>query len=198
MKKHNSSKSLMTWAIMLLVALLAVPIGMEAQTISFKEDFNYPAGDLHNQGGWVRYAGNSEAPIQVLDKALTYAGYNDEAPAKCVKLGNTKSGEDLMVRFTDDDEGVKSGNVYFSAVINVESQPSGNCYVLALAPRTNKSVIAEGINPVELGRLYIGKGDNDDEVKVGVERGGAKPVYSANPLKLNQTYLVVLRYEINA
>ena len=198
MKQYNSSKSLMTWAIMLLVALLAVPIGMEAQTISFKEDFNYPAGELHNQGGWVRYAGNTEAPIQVLDKALTYVGYNDEAPAKCVKLGNTKSGEDLMVRFTDDDEGVKSGNVYFSAVINVESQPSGNCYVLALAPRTNKSVITEGINPVELGRLYIGKGDNDDEVKVGVERGGAKPVYSANPLKLNQAYLVVLRYEINA
>ena len=198
MKQHSSYKSVRVWALMLLVALLAVPIGMAAQSISFKEDFNYPAGDLHNQGGWVRYGGNSAAPIQVLDKALTYAGYNDDAPAKCVKLSNTKSGEDLMVRFTDDDEGVKSGNVYFSAVINVESQPSGNAYVLALAPRTKKSVIAEGMNPVELGRLFIGKGDNDDEVKVGVERGGSNPVYSANPLKLNQTYLVVLRFEINA
>ena len=184
---------------MLLVALLAVPIGGEAQTkFGFQEDFNYPAGELHNQGGWVRYGGNSEAPVLVLDKALAYAGYNDEAPAKCVKLSNTKSGEDLMVRFTDDDEGIKSGNVYFSAVINVESQPSGNVYVLALVPRTMKSVIAEGMNPVELGRLFIGKGDNDDEVKVGVERGGAKPVYSETPLKLNQNYLVVLKFEINA
>lgn len=199
MKHYNSSKSFMTWAFMLLVALLAVPIGGEAQTkFGFQEDFNYPAGELHNQGGWVRYGGNSEAPVLVLDKALAYAGYNDEAPAKCVKLSNTKSGEDLMVRFTDDDEGIKSGNVYFSAVINVESQPSGNVYVLALVPRTMKSVIAEGMNPVELGRLFIGKGDNDDEVKVGVERGGAKPVYSETPLKLNQNYLVVLKFEINA
>ena len=199
MKHYNSSKSFMTWAFMLLVALLAVPIGGEAQTkFGFQENFNYPAGELHNQGGWVRYGGNSEAPVLVLDKALAYAGYNDEAPAKCVKLSNTKSGEDLMVRFTDDDEGIKSGNVYFSAVINVESQPSGNVYVLALVPRTMKSVIAEGMNPVELGRLFIGKGDNDDEVKVGVERGGAKPVYSETPLKLNQNYLVVLKFEINA
>ena len=199
MKHYNSSKSFMTCAFMLLVALLAVPIGGEAQTkFGFQEDFNYPAGELHNQGGWVRYGGNSEAPVLVLDKALAYAGYNDEAPAKCVKLSNTKSGEDLMVRFTDDDEGIKSGNVYFSAVINVESQPSGNVYVLALVPRTMKSVIAEGMNPVELGRLFIGKGDNDDEVKVGVERGGAKPVYSETPLKLNQNYLVVLKFEINA
>ena len=199
MKHYNSSKSFMTWAFMLLVALLAVPIGGEAQTkFGFQEDFNYPAGELHNQGGWVRYGGNSEAPVLVLDKALAYAGYNDEAPAKCVKLSNTKSGEDLMVRFTDDDEGIKSGNVYFSAVLPFSLPPSLPVYVLALVPRTMKSVIAEGMNPVELGRLFIGKGDNDDEVKVGVERGGAKPVYSETPLKLNQNYLVVLKFEINA
>lgn len=49
-----------------------------------------------------------------------------------------------MTRFTDDDEGVKSGNLYFSALINVESQPQGNVYVMAFVPRTKKSVIAAG------------------------------------------------------
>ena len=197
MKHRGYINPLMSWAISLLMTLLAVPIETAAQTVSFKEDFNYPAGELHAQGGWVRYGGNSEDPIQVVDKSLVYAGYNDDAPAKCVRLGATKSGEDLMVRFTDDDEGVKSGNVYFSAVINVESQPKGNCYVMALAPRTKNSVIAEGINPVEIGRLFIGQGDNDDEVKVGIERGGSKPVFASAPLKLGQSYLVVLRLEIN-
>ena len=182
---------------MLLVAVCALPERVAAQ-IFYQEDFNYSVGDLLSQGDWVRYGSNAEAPIQVLDKQLSYPGYNDDAPAKCVKLTSTKSGEDIMARFTDDDDGVKSGNLYFSALINVESQPQGNVYVMAFVPRTKKSVIIAGINPVELGRVYIGEGSKDDEVKIGVERGSANPVFSDTPLKLNQTYLVVLRYEINS
>lgn len=185
------------WIVMLLVAVCALPERVAAQ-IFYQEDFNYSVGDLLSQGDWVRYGSNAEAPIQVLDKQLSYPGYNDDAPAKCVKLTSTKSGEDIMARFTDDDDGVKSGNLYFSALINVESQPQGNVYVMAFVPRTKKSVIIAGINPVELGRVYIGEGSNDDEVKIGVERGAANPVFSDTPLKLNQTYLVVLRYEINS
>lgn len=197
MKHLFQSKTMAAWITMLLVTICALPERVAAQII-FQEDFDYPVGDLQSQGGWVRYGSNAEAPIQVLDKQLSYPGYNDDAPAKSVKITSVKSGEDLMMRFTDDDEGVKSGNLYFSALINVESQPQGNVYVMAFVPRTKKSVIAAGINPVELGRLFIGEGTSDDEVKIGVERGAANPVFSDTPLKLNQTYLVVLRYEINS
>lgn len=197
MKHLFQSKTMAAWIVMLLVAVCALPERVAAQ-IFYQEDFNYSVGDLLSQGDWVRYGSNAEAPIQVLDKQLSYPGYNDDAPAKCVKLTSTKSGEDIMARFTDDDDGVKSGNLYFSALINVESQPQGNVYVMAFVPRTKKSVIIAGINPVELGRVYIGEGSNDDEVKIGVERGAANPVFSDTPLKLNQTYLVVLRYEINS
>lgn len=197
MKHLFQSKPMTAWIVMLLVAVCALPERVAAQ-IFYQEDFNYSVGDLLSQGDWVRYGSNAEAPIQVLDKLLTYPVYNDDAPAKCVKLTSTKSGEDIMARFTDDDDGVKSGNLYFSALINVESQPQGNVYVMAFVPRTKKSVIIAGINPVELGRVYIGEGSKDDEVKIGVERGAANPVFSDTPLKLNQTYLVVLRYEINS
>lgn len=197
MKHLFQSKTMTAWIVMLLVAVCALPERVAAQ-IFYQEDFNYSVGDLSSQGDWLRYGSNAEAPIQVLDKQLSYPGYNDDAPAKCVKITSTKSGEDLMARFTDDDDGVKSGNLYFSALINVESQPQGNVYVMAFVPRTKKSVIIAGINPVELGRVYIGEGSNDDEVKIGVERGAANPVFSDTPLKLNQTYLVVLRYEINS
>lgn len=197
MKHLFQSKTMTAWIVMLLVAVCALPERVAAQ-IFYQEDFNYSVGDLLSQGDWVRYGSNAEAPIQVLDKQLSYPGYNDDAPAKCVMLTSTKSGEDIMARFTDDDDGVKSGNLYFSALINVESQPQGNVYVMAFVPRTKKSVIIAGINPVELGRVYIGEGSNDDEVKIGVERGAANPVFSDTPLKLNQTYLVVLRYEINS
>ena len=197
MKQPYSFKTWHALISMLFVLLCCLPETVAAQ-VSFSDDFNYPSGNLHEQGGWVRYGKNAEDPIQVLDKQLVYAGYNDDAPAKCVKIGSTKQGEDLMVKFTDNADGVKSGNLYFSALINVEAQPKGKVYVMSFVPRTKASEIAEGIAPTELGRLYIGESANADEVKVGIERGAANPVFATAPLKLNQTYLVVLRYEINA
>lgn len=197
MKQPYSFKTWHSLISMLFVMMCCLPETIAAQ-VSFSDDFNYLAGNLHEQGGWVRYGKNVEDPIQVLDKQLTYAGYNDNAPAKCVKIGSAKQGEDLMVKFTDNADGVKSGNLYFSALINVEAQPKGNVYVMSFVPRTKTSEIAGGIAPTELGRLYIGEGDNADEVKVGIERGANNPVFATSPLKLNQTYLVVLRYEINA
>lgn len=197
MKQPYSFKTWHALISMLFVLLCCLPETVAAQ-VSFSDDFNYPSGNLHEQGGWVRYGKNAEDPIQVLDKQLVYAGYNDDAPAKCVKIGSAKQGEDLMVKFTDNADGVKSGNLYFSALINVEAQPKGKVYVMSFVPRTKASEIAEGIAPTELGRLYIGESTNADEVKVGIERGAANPVFATAPLKLNQTYLVVLRYEINA
>lgn len=197
MKQPYSFKTWHALISMLFVLLCCLPETVAAQ-VSFSDDFNYPSGNLHEQGGWVRYGKNAEDPIQVLDKQLVYAGYNDDAPAKCVKIGSANQGEDLMVKFTDNADGVKSGNLYFSALINVEAQPKGNVYVMSFVPRTKASEIAEGIAPTELGRLYIGESTNADEVKVGIERGASNPVFATAPLKLNQTYLVVLRYEINA
>lgn len=197
MKQPYSFKTWHALISMLFVLLCCLPETVAAQ-VSFSDDFNYPSGNLHEQGGWVRYGKNAEDPIQVLDKQLVYAGYNDDAPAKCVKIGSTKQGEDLMVKFTDNADGVKSGNLYFSALINVEAQPKGKVYVMSFVPRTKASEIAEGIAPTELGRLYIGESTNADEVLVGIERGAANPEFATAPLKLNQTYLVVLRYEINA
>lgn len=195
MKHFYTFKTMATWLLLLLVSLFALPSELAAQ-VSFREDFNYPEGNLYGQGGWVHYGGNAEDPIQVVNKPLTYPGYYDKADGKSVHLGATKSGEDLHVRFTDNDEGIKTGNVYLSALVNVEKQPVGNVYSLALEPRTKKSVIAEGISPGELGRIYFAPAENADEVKIGVERGAANPVFADKTLKLGQTYLVVMRYEI--
>ena len=118
MKQPYSFKTWHALISMLFVLLCCLPETVAAQ-VSFSDDFNYPSGNLHEQGGWVRYGKNAEDPIQVLDKQLVYAGYNDDAPAKCVKIGSANQGEDLMVKFTDNADGVKSGNLYFSALINV-------------------------------------------------------------------------------
>lgn len=199
MKQTNATGKLSAWLLTLLLIVCALPAQVLAQSaVSFREDFDYNVGDLFGQGAWVHYGANTADPIQVVDKSLTYEGYSDGTAGKCVKLGSTKSGEDLQTRFTDNDDGIKSGNIYVSALISVETQATGNSYVMGLVPRTKASVVAEGTSGTELGRLFLGKGDNDDEVKVGVERGGSKPEFSDTPLKIGQTYLIVLRYEINA
>ncbi|WP_418938075.1 hypothetical protein [Leyella stercorea] len=59
-----------------------------------------------------------------------------------------------MVKFTDNADGVKSGNLYFSALINVDAQPKGNVYVMSFVPRTKASEIAGGIAPTELARVH--------------------------------------------
>lgn len=198
MKQNNATRTVSAWLLTLLLVVCALPSQVLAQnTISFHEDFDYPVGDLYGQGPWVHYGAQTTDPVQVVDKSLVYEGYADGTSGKCVKLGNTKSAEDLVARFTDNDDGVKTGNLYFSALVNVESQPKGNVYVLAFVPRTKKAVVGEGATGTELGRLFIGQGDTDDAVKVGVERGATKPVFSDTQLKIGETYLLVVRYEVN-
>ena len=66
------------------------------------ENFEYPAGNLYQQGSWVRYGGNTAAPIQVAEGNLTYEGYIDEALGNKVSMVNTGSGEDLWKAFNGD------------------------------------------------------------------------------------------------
>ena len=101
MKHLNTHKPWAAFMLMLLTALLAVPIGTTAQNaVGFQEDFNYPAGDLFGNGGWMHDTNKQTAnPIQVVDKALVYPGYTDKADGKSVKLGKLKSSEKLQKRF---------------------------------------------------------------------------------------------------
>lgn len=198
MKYYYSIKAMTAWIIMLIAAVGALPTRVAAQdSFGFRDDFDYPLGNLYKQGGWVRNGGNDVDPIQVINKSLTYAGYYEKSDGKCVKLGDTKSGEDLQARFTTNDDGVLNGNIYYSALVNIEKAPSKDSYIMGLVLRTKASVVTDTKNGIDLGRLFIGKSENDDEVKVGIERGGTKAVYASTALKLNQTYLVVVRYEIS-
>ena len=53
MKHFYTFKTMATWLLLLLVSLFALPLELAAQ-VSFREDFNYPEGNLYGQGGWVR------------------------------------------------------------------------------------------------------------------------------------------------
>lgn len=200
MTKTKSLKATVALLWMLLVAALAVPVGATAQTVSFRDDFDYDLGYLYGQGNWCRYGTNTEDPVQVITKSLTFEGYTDATnpPTKCVKLGSTKSGQDLVKRFTDEEDGITSGTVYYSALINVEKAPTGNVYVMTFIPKKKGTNVQDGIGTTELGRLFIGKSDNDNEVKVGISRGSTTAEFATQTLEIGRTYLVVVKYVIKA
>ena len=65
------SKTMAAWLALLLVGLFMLPSKVAAQ-ISFRDDFDYPEGNLYGQGGWVRYGSQTVDPIQVVGTPLTY------------------------------------------------------------------------------------------------------------------------------
>lgn len=144
---------------LLLIALLTVPVVAAAQdlssggdggstTIKYQENFDYDEGDLLNQDKWTQYGINTAAPIQVVNKTLEYANYPGGVTGKCIQMTPTVSGQDLCTRFNSNDEGIKSGYVYYTALINVTKLPtqdaaSSQNYVMSLLVRTKKYNVGE-------------------------------------------------------
>ena len=192
MRKLN--KTIAT-ATMLITALFAAPTDVGAQ-MAWQENFDYPAGNLYGQGSWGKYASNPNEPIQVIDRALDYAGYPGGVKGKSVRLGPATNGEDLAARFDPSEEGIKSGTVYYSALINVEQPSTGPVYVMTLVARNFSSPVADGKSGTELGKLYVDAGNAEGEYRLGVERGGTNAAYAERTFSTGETYLVVVKYEI--
>lgn len=122
------------FATMLLIMLFAAPAGAGAQ-LSWQDNFDYPPGPLYGQGQWVKYASNPNSPIQVVDETLDFEGYPGGVKGRSVELGPDATAEDLIARFDPNDEGVKTGTLYYSALVNVEEVPSGPIYVMSLVAK---------------------------------------------------------------
>lgn len=201
---------------LLLIALLTVPVVATAQdlssggdggstTIKYQEDFDYDEGDLLNQDKWTQYGINTAAPIQVVNKTLEYANYPGGVKGKCIQMTPTVSGQDLCTRFDSNDEGIKSGYVYYAALINVTKLPtqdaaSSQNYVMSLLVRTKNYNVGEAaagkyFSSTELGRLFIVKVD-DNSYKIGISRGSSTAVLAEGTFALNTTQLVVVKYGV--
>lgn len=182
-------------AILLLAVLFSTVTGAMAQ-VQWQENFDYTVGDLYGNGGWMKYASNPNSPIQVVDQTLDYAEYPGGVKGKSVRLGNESSAQDLVVRFDQSEEGIKTGTLYYSALISVEQVPTGPVYVMSFVARTASTNVADGKSGTELGRLFINKSDADNQFCIGVERGSTKAVYAESTFDVGKTYLVVLKYGI--
>ena len=161
----------------------------------FNENFDYPTGNLYQQGGWLRFFTNNKAPIQVLDGNLTYEGYEGTGIGGKVELGIEASGEDLFKTWTDP---IKEGDVYISFLLNVKDVNSSKAYFFALLPQNKAGDFGDGKQVNEYMKCYVREGSQPGTYNFGISRTGAitTAVYANKDLVLGETALVVLKYSI--
>lgn len=176
-----------------ILLLFMASMSANGQT-TWIENFDYPQGDLYQQGNWVRYASEKASPIQVDNDSLKVDGF-ESGSTHSVRLTATPAGEDLMARFTTDDTGITQGTVYALVLFRLDTAPSAPSYFFSLLCRSASRVITDGKIFPNIGRIFTDKGSSEQTYKIGIERGGTEPVWKEQELNIGTTYLAVLKYE---
>lgn len=182
---------------------MAMALTASAETY-LAESFDYAEGNLYGNGKWVKYGKKTTAPIQVAKSPLTFAGYQDNAAGKAVRL-TKESGEYCQMLFRDKGTDAAKGTVYYSALVNVSELPSGSRTVAFMALTGANSLDATKFGDTEAGSEGAGlfAQASGEGFKLGVSRnvanlGNVKTsvAWADEECAIGTTYLVVVKYEI--
>lgn len=182
---------------------MAMALTASAETY-LAETFDYVEGNLYGNGKWVKYGKKTTAPVQVANSPLTFAGYQDNAAGKAVRL-TKESGEYCQVLFRDKGTDAAKGTVYYSALVNVSELPSGSRTAAFMALTGANSLDATKFGDAEAGSEGAGlfAQASGEGFKLGVSRnvanlGNVKTsvAWADEECALGTTYLVVVKYEI--
>ena len=184
-------------------ATMAMALTASAETY-LAESFDYAEGNLYGNGKWVKYGKKTTAPIQVAKSPLTFAGYQDNAAGKAVRL-TKESGEYCQMLFRDKGTDAAKGTVYYSALVNVSELPSGSRTAAFMALTGANSLDATKFGDTEAGSEGAGlfAQASGEGFKLGVSRnvanlGNVKTsvAWVDEECAIGTTYLVVVKYEI--
>lgn len=157
-------------------------------TTFFEENFDYLAGSLLTGNGWTAHSSIGIQAQIVANEGLSYPGYYAYTglAAQTVFSG---SAEDVHHTFTSQ----TSDAVYASFLINASSFPN----------TTGDYIVHFGPSPIGTdfkGRVCVQKDTASDNFRFGVTKasGVASAVWTDYSYALNTTYLIVLKYVINA
>ena len=182
---------------------MAMALTASAETY-LAESFDYAEGNLYGNGKWVKYGKKTTAPIQVAKSPLTFAGYQDNAAGKAVRL-TKESGEYCQMLFRDKGTDAAKGTVYYSALVNVSELPSGSRTAAFMALTGANSLDATKFGDTEAGSEGAGlfAQASGEGFKLGVSRnvanlGNVKTsvAWADKECAIGKTYLVVVKYEI--
>ena len=178
----------------LLLAFLFATTTAATAEVLLNENFEYEAGNLYNQGGWVKFGTQAEKPIQVINDNLIFSNYQSEAIGKMIKAdceGSHTGNQDLHKAFT----AKTSGTLYLSALVSIQ-KVLGDQFFLCFDGATQNSAIEDGKSTSNYWRLFVSQGATDSKFKFGLGRNKtASTVTTTEEYDLNTTYLIILKYE---
>lgn len=187
---------------LLMVAVGGVGVDAFAAERLLTENFEYEVGSLYGNPGWLRYGQNDTNPIKVVSDGLTFPGYLDEAVGNKVEYGKETYGDQLVRSFNST---VGEGAIYFSFLINAQELnylSSGLDRLTSFMGLTTQGMdgLEEGSTP-EIGlALYLSTRNRDEsKYHIDIKTTTDKSCSSSRVLHIfekNQTYLVVVEYEI--
>ena len=187
----------------LLLAFMFATTTAATAEVLLNENFEYEKGNLYGQGkdidstklGWIRYGTHTGNPIQVVEGALSYIGYQENAIGKAAKITNgSTTDEDLQIAFSN--APIASNSIYAAMLVNITDAGQGEqpAYFAAFTGKTNKGWV-DGVNATEYGRIFSIKSEEEGKFKFGISKNNANPSVTTENLNLGETYLLVLKYE---
>ena len=149
---------------------------------------NYDFTGLLTDNGWTAHSGATVNPLTTTT-GLTYTDYPGSGVGNAVQIGNA-GGEDDNRDFTE--QSTDGSSVYYSFLINVNeaaSSKSGDYFMLIgnrSSPTSFSSFAA---------RVFVKI--TSDVVNFGISNSST-PTYGTTPFAKNTTYLMIVKYIINA
>ena len=186
-----------SWRVMLLCAALATSLTASADKL-WSDSFDYQVGDLYGQGAWWRLAAaNTDEPVQVIDDALTFEGYQGTAAGKAVKLSATALKSERVKREFSDTP-MTEGTLYYAMLVKPTEFPQTNTtkFVIAGLAAKNFNGWGDGIGNTSIyNTVSISKGSEEGKFQFGFASAQSVPEPIDGDLDLGKTYLVVVGYD---
>ncbi len=155
-----------------------------APSLPLTENFGYVTGTFLTDNGWLAHNAAGTNPIPVNDSPLSYPGYINSGLGKSVSM--TTSGEDDNRAFN----GVTTGSIYASFMVNVTSAQATGDYFFHMGPENTTSLF--------YAKVFVKK-NAGDSLAIGVaKRNNTDVVYTPFSYALNTTLLIAVKYTFNA
>lgn len=176
---------------LLLLAAAAPPASAK---LLLTENFDYPAGNLLGNGGWLQYMTRTGDPIQLTASPLAYEGYQEATGLVANLIPGSSSSECAYLPWGNyNDDRINSGTVYASLLINVTT-PGDDSYSFAFVGLSKTNAGLAGKSGDEKCRIFT-KATDATHYQIGVSKNGSTGTYADATLETGKTYLVVLKYE---
>ncbi|HEY1201254.1 MAG TPA: hypothetical protein VGE79_09750, partial [Niastella sp.] len=174
------------------VTLSILALTVHAQLVINENFTTYTTGNLGTQGGWVQLGSGQDVQIVNNSSPLVYPGYTAGTNyATIARVDGTDPRKAFSLPITT--TATTNKVIYVSFLVRVTSAPEGNdnpVQAISLENSANANIPC---------KFYIREDQgSSQEIEFGIATGSTAPSYTGGDFQYNITYLIVIRYDVQA